>query len=185
MRLLVLVTLVSASALAQDDIYRWVDADGVAHFTDDASQIPRGVKKQKTRGAPVSTMTMIDVDNRDEPPPQRPVKVAKTEAQWRAEFKEARAQVAELEKQITEDKAIIEPSGLNTSGKFSCYSGNYNVITGKPGPDACGLMIEDAEWARMRKRLDANRSAIKTWRTRLHELEIAAANAGIPTGWRE
>lgn len=182
MRWVLPLLLVCQIAFAQD-IYTWVDADGVEHFTDDPSQIPKGVKRKKTRGAPVSTMDVVEVDNRDQPPP-RP-KPARTEAQWRALFAQARAKVAELEKQIAEDQAIIEPSGLPTSGKFSCWSGNYNVITNKLGPDACGLMIEDADWARMRQRLTSNRVEIKKWRTRLQELEIAAANEGIPTQWRE
>lgn len=187
MRWSVLAVLVASTAFAAD-IYRWVDEDGVTHFTDDPSQIPKGKKREKTKGGSISSVGAITVDGDEEderPDPKQAAPKVEGEAQWRAKFKEARDNIARIEREIAEDEPIIEPAGLRTSGKFTCWSGNYNFITNRFGPDACGLMVEDAEFARRRDRLTSNRTAIKRWRERLRELEFAAANAAIPRAWRE
>ena len=190
MRVLLALLLLSAPAFA-DDIYRWTDADGVEHFTDDPGQIPKGVKKTKTRGAEISTMSVsgdkkselaLELPDEDAPPPENP---AAKEAEWRAKFRNARTLIAELERQIKEDEPIVEPAGLKTTGKYTCYSGNYNVITKKFGPDACGLMIADAEFMQAKARLEKNRVELKRAKAALKDLEFAAANAAIPQAWRE
>lgn len=191
MRLLLAVVLATSPVFA-DEIYRWTDADGVEHFTDDPNQIPKGVKKTTTKGAAISTMSVsgdkqstMSIELADEEPAPSADDTATKEAEWRAKFRDARARIATLEKQIAEDAAVVEPAGLKTSGRFTCYSGNYNVITRRFGPDACGLMIADAEFMQMKARLDRNRGELKRAKDALKELEFAAANAAIPQAWRE
>src|SRR5688500_6966548 len=108
MRWLLALLLLSLPAFA-GEIYRWTDADGVEHFTDDPTQIPRGVKKQTTRGAEISTMSVsgdkqsnVAIELAEEPPPPAQDTAAK-EAEWRGKFRDARAKIAALEKQIAED----------------------------------------------------------------------------------
>lgn len=184
MRAVALLLFLSSAAWAQE-IYKWVDANGVEHFTDDPAQIPKGVKKQKTTGAEVGVLESSKDTPRSVDQPKPSKKPSKTKQQWQADFKEARDNIKRIEKEIAEDAAIVEPAGLPTSGKFSCYSGNYNVITRKHGPHACGLMMPDEQYFKTKSRLASNRSALKKWQDRLRDLDNAAANEAIPFDWRE
>ena len=58
MRLLTLCLLVVAGPCLAQTMWRWVDADGSVHYTDDRSQIPQGVKAQPTEGSALSEINV-------------------------------------------------------------------------------------------------------------------------------
>ena len=47
----ILAFALGSSALAQS-VFRWVDADGATHYTNDANEIPKGVKVLPPRAPP-------------------------------------------------------------------------------------------------------------------------------------
>jgi hypothetical protein len=122
-----MLTALLSLAVAQATIYTWVDREGVEHFTDDASQVPKGVKARTTTGEEVSRLGS-DVTERssrprkavavDETSPEPP---SRAEQEWRRLFREAHARIASLEEEIEEDRNKVEVvNGLPVSPRFSC-----------------------------------------------------------------
>ncbi len=64
---------VAGAALAQSVIYRWVDRDGVVHFTDDLSKVPEPYASMyQARIREIEKKRAEAVGDRSDPPPSRP-----------------------------------------------------------------------------------------------------------------
>lgn len=184
MRALLFMLLLSAPAFAQG-IYTWTDKQGVTHFTDDPSQIPKTTRAQITTGADISTVSFPAAPTTSEPLPAPQGEAGPEDEQlWRQRFQEARDMIARIKEAIAEDAKIVEPSGLPVTGKYSCYAGPYNTVTRRWGASACGYMKPDEEFLRTRQRLAENRERLKQWQDYASWLDRQASEAGVPQKWR-
>ncbi|MBK7864794.1 MAG: DUF4124 domain-containing protein [Archangiaceae bacterium] len=109
------VVLFAVGAHAQT-IYRFTDAHGTVHFTDDASSIPSGVKAVTTEGEELSntgTPMKISAPAAQSAQPE-PVAVSgqalpsKEEEYWREQFRAAREKVRSLEDELAVDTRRFE-----------------------------------------------------------------------------
>lgn len=62
--------LALAVVLSQNDVYTWTDADGVVHYTDGASGVPKDAEKTALSGA--VTVLSREPQNLAKPLPERP-----------------------------------------------------------------------------------------------------------------
>ena len=128
-----LLLLLAAPAFAQA-VYRWVDAAGTTHYTDNAASIPKGATVFATEGEPISEM--------GKPGPVPVVAAARThdadpnvptgsELYWRGAFRAAKDKIRNLEDEISADRHRVEDvNGLPVGLTYSCapaYSGGYVV----------------------------------------------------------
>ncbi|MCA2980003.1 MAG: DUF4124 domain-containing protein, partial [Myxococcaceae bacterium] len=136
-RLVVAGLLVAGSAGAE--VYRWTDPDGTEHFTDNPSSVPANVKARATRGADISTVSVVDarpvarVAPADGPAvaPARaePVDARRSEREWRAAFRDVAERQARLEDEIEVDRRKVEDvNGLPVAARFHCAAMGGGVL---------------------------------------------------------
>ncbi|MFT3708071.1 MAG: DUF4124 domain-containing protein [Archangium sp.] len=132
-----------ALLIASAQIYTWTDKEGVEHFTDNKSEIPKGVKVRVTEG---DELSVISVDKKPAPnaasstkpsnvielqgAPQVVTLVTKSddpnvpsaaEDYWRKLFRDARERVATLQDEIEVDrKRTEEVNGMPVRAGFIC-----------------------------------------------------------------
>jgi hypothetical protein len=206
-----MIVLVAVPASAQT-IYRWKDARGTLHYTDDPSTAPKGVKVETTEGDELNSVTT----SKDEaaapakkvaqqqqqqtsvvpvPPPPggeayeeaAEVEVESTEQYWRTSFREAREKIRSLEDQIaTDEKKLGDPTGAGIAAVNACGGviggGRRGGYYGPYPYGYCDAML--AEYQRARERLAENRIGLARAKEDLTELERRAANAAVPLEWR-
>jgi len=173
------VLSIAPAALAQP-IYRWIDENGVANYTNDESKVPTGVKAETTAGdeitvvassraassqgaatAPVSPST--DIVTPDE---QAAVDYY---YYWRSQFREIHARIAMLETEVGMDKQRLEAEGAplrsqhGRAYRASLDSGNLEL----------------------QQRLEWNLAELKRTRAELDELERVASRVAVPREWRQ
>ncbi|MFL5318028.1 MAG: DUF4124 domain-containing protein [Myxococcaceae bacterium] len=177
--------LLSSFIANAQQVYTWRDKDGVEHFTDDASEVPKNARK--TSGTAITTMQFprSPNDQQQQVSPEAAQPSADDFAAWQAKFREARNTIEELKKLIAADEQIVSPAGLPVNGSYSCYSGNYNLLTHQRGYSPCGLLKPDEAFEQAKKRLAYNRDALVTWQNYLQDLERAASAASVPQKWRQ
>lgn len=141
MRLSLLAALLLSTAASAGTIYRWVDAKGTVHYTDDPSSAPAGVKVTTTEG---EELTRINPD----PPAAKAQVVAEAAAQqqakptsdeeyWRKEFRTARDRVRTLEDELAVDqRKVDDPSRMAMNGNYYCAPQYY---LGGPGVQGGGV----------------------------------------------
>jgi hypothetical protein len=143
-RSLLVLALWAAPAGAQT-IYRWTDARGTVHYTDDRSTAPKGVKIETTEGeeltdieapkpqprkrfaaagqnemAPMPVPPPPDPAYEPAPGPQRR-DTREEETYWRNAFHDVREHIKELEVEIAADEKIVgDPTQLPMTGDYYC-----------------------------------------------------------------
>ena len=177
MRFFILAAVLSiAPAALAEPIYRWIDENGVANYTNNPAKVPAGVKAETTIGdeitvvassravsqgaatAPVSLSTDILT------PQERAVA-----DQWRAAFRDVHARLAWLEMAVAMDKQRLQAEGApfrsqrGRDYRASLESGNLDL----------------------QQRLEWNLAALKRTRAELDELERVASREAIPREWRQ
>lgn len=167
-----LLTPFDASAQA---VWRWTDARGDVHYTDDPGNIPERYRKgaKKTRGDDLGQLGSPDRGSKHSPS-ETHVELgeqsrARDEAQWRARFRSARERIAQLEQSRGAlQKRVNDPAG----------SGVPVFI------DANGITRPSPELERTRARLAEVEAELAQAREDLADLERQAARSAVPLEWR-
>jgi len=210
--LFVLMSVLVAMPAAAQTIYRWKDARGTVHYTDDPSTAPKGVKVETTEGEELNSVTASRDDAQTPakrpasmpavpPPPQgavspvppppgaeaydegADVEVESTEQYWRTAFRDLHEKIRSLEDQIAlDEKKVGEPNALPPYG-CAPYVTRQGTAVGPYPYNNCWYAAR-AEYARLRERLAENRIALTRAKEDLADLERRAANASVPLEWR-
>lgn len=203
-RLFALILVLASAAAQAQSVYRWADAEGNVHYTDDASTIPKGAAVFATDGDPISEMGA--------PPPvaKKPVEQAavrpgavspsssdpavptNSELYWRGAFHAAREKIHQLEDEIASDRRKVEENGLPISNRYHCYPGYGNTAvfnggTAYPvGTTPYGNCIQtiNPEYQRAKDRIETNRRGLERAKEDLADLERRAAFQAVPNEWR-
>jgi hypothetical protein len=192
-RSLLVLALAAAPASAQT-IYRWTDAKGVVHYSDDASNAPKGVKVETTGGAelvevkatktpgqsgprePVATVIPVP------PPPAGEVgegDVVDDEEYWRHAFQAAREKIRKLEEEVaTRQRIIDDPRQLSTYGARYCGAAPVRP-PGRYGGYAYWSCLNE-----IKQQQPDEQKSLERAKEELHDLEVRAANAAVPLEWR-
>src|SRR5262249_20533691 len=179
---LVLLTI-GAPALAQP-IYRWIDEDGVTHYTNEASSVPQGQEAQVTEGDEISFISSPKPERRAAAEPEAalasPADVQLQEElafeqQWRAEFQEVYARIAALEMAIENDKRILDRRGGGLPRRFFTAPsfGGYGA-----------WWLPDPWYDELNQRIHQNEAELKRARETLNDLERYASRLAVPREWR-
>lgn len=136
--LIPLVVLLASPAFAQS-IYRWVDAEGVTHYTDNSASVPQGVAVFATDGEPISHMgkpgpVPVSAPKKAAVALVAPTPAADTlpstddgpnELYWRAQFKSARERIRSLEDEIAADSRRVDDVnvGYTCAPQIAAYGG--------------------------------------------------------------
>jgi hypothetical protein len=201
---LVVLILLSTSASAQA-VYRWVDSEGITHYTDSPGSIPKGVTVFATDGEPISELGHVAPvpakPAQPVPPAQPPVAEPSVptgaEQYWRAQFRAAKEKIHTIEDEITADRRRVEEvGGLPVGTRYSCYPGSTTYIGGvaQPlvGPFPGGGYLRggncistiNPEYDRARERLERNRKTLERAKEELSDLERRASFEAVPNEWR-
>jgi hypothetical protein len=174
------VLLLAASARAGDAIYKWTDAQGEEHFTNDPSSIPQGQKATVTEGAELGVLSIDRPDPKPDqtkgrkasetPKDNRAVDDKEREQAWRDRFRDARSKVGELETLVTQDKARVQQVGDISASVTTAPNGMTRQA--RPSDDA-------------NQQLKKDQSALKRAQEDLDDLERSASQQAIPRAWRE
>ena len=171
--------LVASAALAappaQAQVYRWTDAQGTVHYTDDPDTIPASKRAHAREGAPADG----DHVKVESPPPgrgagdlerarqQRKAAEAAREASWRQRFRAARERIASLEQAIAADRALVaDPKALPVNRQVH------------------GGVLPSAEYEAAVERLKRAERDLAQAREDLADLERQAAREAVPFEWR-
>jgi hypothetical protein len=125
--LALVLLLVASPALAQA-VYRWVDAEGTTHYTDNSASIPKGATVFATDGEPISEMgkpgpvpvapRAVIEEKRVEADPSVPTS---SEQYWRGQFRSAKDKIRSLEDEILADRRRLEdPQGMAVGINYQC-----------------------------------------------------------------
>jgi hypothetical protein len=196
------LSLLLCSAVQAQSVYRWSDAEGNIHYTDDATTIPKGATVVATDGSPISEMGA--------PPPvtkvavvTQPAQVAATHATdpsipstseqyWRGQFRAAREKIHKLEDDLAADNHKIDTNGFTVSNRYNCNPGNVYTNGGYATPvypngyynNGNCIATIDPEYQRTKDRLVKNKQALERAKEELHELERQASFNAVPNEWR-
>jgi hypothetical protein len=165
--------LTTGPALAEDT-YRWTDANGKVHATNDPSTIPKGAKGTKG-AASESSDTPAGAErpppSGTEPPPKQSPEsdTGAGETQWRARFRKVRERIARLEAAIQTDRATLaDPSGHGVNLTFN----------------ASGGVVPSAELERVKEHLARSEQELAQARQALDDLDRQASRESVPREWR-
>jgi hypothetical protein len=165
----------ASSALAE--IYKWVDREGKTHYTSDLNQVPASQRDlaRASGGTGKGSVQRISTPSASAPAPKTPLSRpaaptspaspaedavgGRTEAEWRADARGLREQIAGLEERAAECKK----DGFRWS------------------PDAGSRAYEEeAAEANACQRVQSD---LDLQRRQLEQLEERAQRAGVPPGW--
>jgi len=194
--LLLTLTLAALPAPAEE-IYRWVDADGEVHYTNDPATIPPALRKKAkvTQGA---ELLVVEPSKEDAPPPAKapgkapakapdapPAKAAPApapaksqppappddggEARWRSRFRAAHDEIAQLARDAEADRTKLS----------SPEAGGVGVVY-----NARGAAVPNPELDRIREHLARTEQALEDAQRHLDDLEREASRESVPREWR-
>lgn len=118
-----MIHLVLALALSQT-IYRWTDARGEVHYTDDATSIPRGAKVQTTEGEELTVVPASKTPTPSKPSKPSPTKPAAAEVTVRITRYDV--EVSEVDRQFIET-SVREAAA---SPRLATWGGLRRAVTG-------------------------------------------------------
>ncbi len=192
-------------AAAQSAVYRWEDAEGTTHYTNNPGEVPKGITVYATDGEPISRLSA----DRDDTPSVKvatvqvtlpPANPAQREAYWRGAFLELNRSIRSLEDEISLDQKKLEPTinGLPVNARYGCTSpyllnagAGYPVTTLaahpglRTGPVTLGCVAyDDPEVKAARERITRNKLALTRATEDLQELERKASAESVPREWR-
>ncbi|MDQ3265162.1 MAG: DUF4124 domain-containing protein [Myxococcota bacterium] len=204
-RALAMLICLSPAALGGDGVYRWVDANGEVHYTNDLQSLPGDVVLTPVEGEALGELTTHrpQAPARLDAPPASPQKLelarvvaetrrAQAEARaaelevqrglreeeefWRGAFRDARRRILLLQDSLQREKALFETSGLPVTLRIHQPYGHPCVHR-----NDCGS-AEQFEKARLTvQELERDLSLAEG---ELAELERRASHQAVPLEWR-
>jgi len=184
-RWLVLVTLLGCGPAAAQPIYRWHDADGGMHFTDDPGTIPAKYRaRSQILSAPEIGVVQVKAGDGEKDPKaapatapapgpsyyeQREAERLALERQWRASFRAAYQKIEQLESSIKADQKRLDDPAASGLVSFNAYNGQY---------------VQSAELEQLRERVRRSEVDLKHAREDLEILDRDASRNSIPREWR-
>lgn len=195
---LTFVVVASSAALAQDRIYKWTEPDGTVHYSNEPQRVPQTGNAQETTGEEIG---VLPTDPKPAPtPPSREqleerklvAEVRKAEAdayraeveaesiqkrsdeQWRLAFRAAYEKIERLERELEEERAILQVAGMPVIGRTVIYV----------RPLAHNGVVIDDRYDRAKVRVPQLEREIVEARYELEELERRASFAGVPRNLR-
>ena len=183
--LLALAVLAAVPALAQP-VYRWLDAQGEEHFTDDPSSIPAQYRKV-ARTLRSAELGHVVPSRADSPPPaasadrpgaappaehaagEQPPKEKAREKVWREAFRLARARVDGLEQSLVTDRAAVadpNAAGMSVRRQIS------------------GAVLPSPEYEALKERVVRHEAELAKARESLDDLDRRASREAVPQEWR-
>lgn len=129
MRAALSTLLLLASAASAQTIYKWTDARGTVHYTDDPSTVPARVKVTTTEGDELSntgSVVKIEPAPAATPPPATApsgTAASKEEEYWREQFRAARDKIRTLEDELALDQRKQEDRTLPVTGSYFTPNG--------------------------------------------------------------
>lgn len=185
MRCLPLLLLVCLPAMAQD-VYRWVDAHGVVHYTNDPKVVPAKEKVEKTRGSALTEMgapaPKVEPRLRQDEPASS---TERSEVYWRDAFTQAHERIRVLELEISEDRRKVEdPSGLPVLGQYGCLAGGAWVGPNDQRYQTCRAYGVNPDFQEAKDRLVREQAALVKAKADLEDLERRASLQSVPREWR-
>jgi len=170
---LTLLGLATVAALAAaEEVYRWTDEQGEVHYTNDRSTIPEKFRKkaEPVKGGELFTVTPSqEGPSRTRAPEasadQGAPAQAPDEESWRRQFREAHQHIADLEKQIAEDRQMLDGGAL--APKLTQ-----------------GVMKMDPRFGETQERIQKNEQELARAREALDDLERKASQEAVPWDWR-
>ncbi len=200
-RALALLICLSPAALGGDGIYRWVDAHGEVHYTNDLQSLPGDVVLTPVEGEALGELTTDRA--RVDAPPASPQKqeLARVEAEtrraqaearaaelevqrglreeeefWRGAFRDARRRILLLQDSLQREKALFETSGLPVTLRIHQPYG--------PGCGHRGFCGSAEEFEKAKLTVQELERDLSSAEGELSELERRAAHQAIPLEWR-
>jgi hypothetical protein len=178
-----LLLLLASPAMAQP-IYRWLDEEGVTHYTNDAANVPKGQKAEVTAGDEISVISR--------PAPAKPSSAAEAgsgataergfrseqdlmiEQQWRTAFRDAYSRIVALESTIEGDRRILDRHGGELPLRF--FSA--------PIYGGFGMGWPEPWYDEIKQRIGQNEAELRRAREALSDLERYASRQAVPREWR-
>lgn len=172
-RLFLILSLACAlpAAAQRGAIWRWTDASGALHYTDDPSSIPEAHRAGavRTEGAP---LIEVDTEKRRGPreshgsPEGSPSPTAQSESSeehWRDRFAKAWAEISELEAELERERSLRDSAP----------------------PIVGGIPRVDPRAAGVRERIAKLEEDLARARSSLEALDREASEAAVPRSWRD
>lgn len=174
--ILAIALSISPSALAEP-IYRWIDENGVANYTNNQAKVPAGVKAKTTAGDEITVVASsraVSSQRAAAIPASLSTDILTPEERaradhWRSAFRDVHARIAWLELVVGMDKQRLQAEGApfrsvrGRGYRASVDSGNLDLQ-------------QHLEW---------NLVELKRTRAELDELERVASREAIPREWRQ
>ena len=171
------ITLSIAPAALAEPIYRWIDENGVANYTNNQAKVPAGVKAETTAGDEITVIASSRGVSSQRPatiPASLSTDILTPEEraradQWRSAFRDVHARIARLELEVGLDKQRLRAEGAPLRSvrwrgyRASLDSGNLDL----------------------QQRLEWNLAELKRTRAELDELERIASREAVPREWRQ
>ena len=180
-RCLLVVGLFGSLTVFAQVVYRWVDADGLMHFTDDPASIPPKYRASASKMAPpelgvvhvkeAQAVEPVDSPQVTSPKPPEPAEAEadpqQVERQWRGAFKALNRRVEELESSLVADRKLLATVAERAT---------YNPVT--------GMYFPTNEGDQLRERIRKSELELKNAQEELQDLEREASRNSIPREWR-
>lgn len=194
------VVLLAGVAAAEEPIYRWTDADGVVHYSNEKNLVPDPQKVETTSGEEIGVLPSQPrkpEPTREEAKGAREERVALAEVRrveaeadraeaeakhvrelgeerWRAMFRAARERLVSLQAEHEETKSYLYVNGMPVTGRFISVGDPYRPYGYVPDP----------AYERAQLRLKRLEREIAQAKEELQELERRASFAEVPRHWR-
>lgn len=179
-RLLLAAGLWLALPATAQPIYRWIDAQGEEHFTDDPASIPAEYRKvaQPMRGfearkspalGPSAAPAMTPDPSAAAEEAQRREQEVAREKRWREAFRAAREKVATLERALAADRAkVADPAAAGMPLRRL----------------ADGTILPSFEYEAAQQRVARNEAELARAQEALEDLDRSASREAVPQEWR-
>lgn len=177
---------------ASAQVYRWVDPDGSIHYSDSPASAPKNARVETTTGDDITvegsgrvgggstaTVTPVAVQPAPAPAPSAqppaPPSDGTDEQTVRQYFRNTHQKIAEVERQIAEQKKVVESAdAAHTAG---CRGTRMECI-------AWGEK-QRAYRDEARQHLAKLEDDLRKWKSYLDDLERWASSKAIPRSWRQ
>jgi hypothetical protein len=172
----------AASSDVLPGVYRYVDAEGEVHYTNNLSDVPKGTQVAAVKGGTLSEISHhpSGMARPSRPSPNARQAPSQEEMEWREHFGAARREVSRLEAMVNADRRLerqLAPASVYAARCGGAMAPAY----GYPQGSFCESVNQ---LAAVRERLGQEEEALDQARADLDELERRASYEAVPREWR-